>query len=156
MTRRFCAALLVFALGAASGCVPMTFSREPALDFGIYRHAAVHVSLSGSVGFYDPTSAAVYLAAELEEHSGFERVSVGNTEAADVLLSVQVRVSARVDYSGDYPEYSYRSEASFRATDPNGVVVDSGHVSDSSQSPGEAVQDALDEVTLHYLRPYRL
>jgi hypothetical protein len=154
MMRRLCAVLL--GLWALSGCVPITFSREPALDFEVYRHAAVQVSLSGFVDFYNDTSASVYFAAELDELSGFERVSVGNTEAADVLLTVSVTVREWVDYSGDYPEYSYDSDASFRATDPNGVVIDSGHVSDSSESPGEAVEDALDEVTLHYLRPYRL
>jgi len=153
MMRRGCCVLL--ALWALSGCVPVTFSRDPALDFDVYRHAAVQVSLSG-LGVYDDSSATVYFAAQLDEQSGFERVSVGNTEAADVLLTVNLTVREVVDYSGDYPEYSYDSDASFRATDPNGVVVDSGHVSDSSESPGEAVEDALDEVTLHYLRPYRL
>lgn len=154
MKWRIFAALLV--LGAASGCVPITFSREPALDFEVYRHAAVQVSLFGLADFYDDTSAAVYLASELQELSGFERVSVGDTGAADVLVSVSVTVTELVDYSGDYPEYSYESDASFRATDPNGVVIDSGQVSDSSESPGEAVEDVLDEVTLHYLQPYRL
>ncbi|HEY6727631.1 MAG TPA: hypothetical protein VI197_26530 [Polyangiaceae bacterium] len=154
MKRRAYAVL--FVLWAASGCVPITFSREPALDFEIYRHAAVQVSLAGFVDFYDDTSASVYLASELDEQSGFERVSVGSTEAADVLLTVNVTVRQWVDDSGDYPDYSYASDASFRATDRNGVVIDSGHVADSSESPGEAVEDALDEVSLHYLRPYRL
>ncbi|HEU5076315.1 MAG TPA: hypothetical protein VFU02_19110 [Polyangiaceae bacterium] len=156
MMRRVSRVLLACVAVSWSGCVPLTFSREPALDFEVYRHAAVQVSLHGLAGFYDVTSASVYLASGLEEASGFETVSVGDSEAADVLLSVSVNVTEWVDFSGDYPDYEYDSAASFKAIDRNGVVVDSGQVSDSSESPGEAVEDALDEVILHYLRPYRL
>jgi hypothetical protein len=154
--RRLCAMLLAFGALASNGCVPLTFSREASLDFEVYRHAVVQVSLTGLASFYAEQSATAYLASELQEKSGFETVSVGTAEAADVLVSVSVSVTEWVDFSGDTPDYHYESDASFRATDPNGIVIDSGHVSDSSESPGEAVEDALDEVTLHYLRPYRL
>lgn len=141
---------------SSSGCVPLTFSREQPIDFEVYRHVVVQVHLQGLADLYGETSATVYFASELQELSGFETVSVGNTEAADVVLSVSVNVTEWVDYSGDQPDYEYPSDASFQAVDPNGIVIDSGHVSDSSESPGEAVEDALDEVTLHYLKPYRL
>ena len=144
---------LALLAGLPCACVPITFSRDPALDFEVYRHVAVQVFRNG-VG--EDAIATAYLAAELQELSGFERVSTGDTEAADVFLSVSVSVTELVDYSSDPPDYEYQSDASFSAVDPNGAVVDSGHVSDSSESPGEAVEDALDEVTLHYLRPYRL
>lgn len=156
MMRHVSGMLIVCAALSGTGCVPLTFSREPAIDFEAYRHAAVQVSLHGLAGFYDVTSATVYLASGLQEASGFETVSVGQSEAADVLLSVSVNVTEWVDFSGDYPNYEYDSTASFRAIDPNGFVIDTGQVSDSSESPGEAVEDALDEVVLHYLRPYRL
>jgi len=145
---------LALLAGLPCACVPMTFSRDAALDFEVYRHVAVQVSLNG-LG-YDEASATAYLASQLQELSGFERVSTGNAEAADVYLSVSVSVTELVDYSSDPPDYEYQSDASFSAVDENGAVVDSGQVSDASESPGEAVQDALDEVTLHYLRPYRL
>lgn len=154
--RRAWVVLLGAVAVSLTGCMPLTFSRDPAIDFEVYRHAAVQVSLRGLAALYDETRATAYLASELRELSGFETVSVGATEAADVLLFVSVHATEWVDYSGDVPDYEYPSNASFQAVDRNGIVIDSGRVSDTSESLGEAVEDALDEVTLHYLQPYRL
>ena len=116
----------------------------------------MQVSLHGLASSYDDQSATVYLASELQADSGFDTVSIGDAASADLLLSVSVTMTELVDTSGDSPDYEYQADASFRAIDPNGTEIDSGYVSDSNEFPDEALEDALDEVTLHYLRPYRL
>jgi len=156
MKRSWCVVLLVLAVLLPQGCVPLTFSREAPIDFDVYRHVSVQVTLHGLASYYDDQSATVYLAAELQQDSGFDTVSIGDAASADVLLNVSVTVTELLDTSGDSPDYEYPADASFRALDPSGTEIDSGYVSDSSESPGEALEDVLDEVTLHYLRPYRL
>ena len=156
MKRAWCVMLLVLVALLPQGCVPLTFSREAPIDFDVYRHVAVQVSVHGLGSYYDDQSATVYLASELQADSGFDTVSIGDTGSADLILSVSVTLTELVDTSGDNPDYEYQADASFRAVDPSGNEIDSGYVSDSSEHPGEALEDALDEVTLHYLRPYRL
>lgn len=156
MKRRACVVVLSLWALLLQSCVPLTFSREAPIDFDVYRHVAVQVSLHGLASSYDDQSATVYLASELQADSGFDTVSIGDAASADLLLSVSVTMTELVDTSGDSPDYEYQADASFRAIDPNGTEIDSGYVSDSNEFPDEALEDALDEVTLHYLRPYRL
>jgi len=156
MKRGCCVMLLVLVALLFQGCVPLTFSREAPIDFEVYRHVAVQVSVHGLGSSYDGQSATVYLASELQADSGFDMVSIGATADADLILSVSVTLSELVDTSGDYPDYEYQADAAFRAVDPSGNEIDSGYVSDTSEFAGEAIEDTLDEVTLHYLRPYRL
>jgi len=156
MKRRGCAPLLVLLALLPSSCVPLTFSREAPIDFDVYRHVGVQVTVHGLASYYDDQGATVYLASELQKSSGFDTVSTGDTTAADLVLNVSVTLTELVDTSGDSPDYEYQADASFTAVDPSGTEIDIGYVSDSSELPSEALEDALDEVTLHYLRPYRL
>ena len=156
MKRRVCSVLSLAAFVSLWGCVPMTFSREPALDFDTYRHAAVVVSMHGIAASYDDTSATVYLVSELQAGSGFETVSPGVSDAADLTLHVDVTLTQTVSADGDQIEYEFASDTRFTAVDRAGNLVDSGETFDSNEFATEAVQDALDEVALHYLKPYRL
>ena len=150
--------VLLLGLGAllSQGCVPLTFSREAPIDFDVYRHVTVQVSVHGLGSSYDDRSATVYLASELQADSGFETVSIGDTASADLFLNVSVTLAELVDNSGDTPDYEYQADAGFKAFDPSGNEIDSGYVSDTSEFASEAIEDTLDELTLHYLRPYRL
>ena len=129
---------------------------------GLYRQSDGFVYLRNSnnqgiadVRFFFGNPGDVPLAGDFDG-DGFDTVSIGDTASADLVLNVSVTMTELVDASGDSPDYEYQADASFRAVDPNGNEIDSGHVSDSNEFPGEALEDALDEVTLHYLRPYRL
>jgi hypothetical protein len=156
MKQRACAVVSLAVLASLWGCVPMTFSREAALDFDTYRHAAVQVSMHGLAAAYDDASATVYLVSELQAGSGFETVSPGTNDAADLTLQVDVSVTQLVSSDGDQIEYEFASDVRFTAVDRAGNLVDSGETFDSNEFATEAVQDALDEVALHYLNPYRL
>lgn len=156
MKQRACRVLLLAMLVSLGGCVPMTFSRDPAVDFETYRHAAVQVSMHGSAAAYDDASATVYLVSELQAGSGFETVSLGASDAADLVLHVDVTLTQTVSADEDEIEYEYASQTEFTAVDRAGNLIDSGETFDSNEFATEAVQDALDEVALHYLAPYRL
>ena len=139
-----------------SGCVPLTFSHDPAIDFEVYRRVAVEVLVAGASGVAADASATSYLAGELDNGSGFELVTINPSVEVDLTLTVQVRVNEVVTVYDDTVDYEYHAVADFRAVDTEGGVVDSGTVDDTSEFAGEALEDALDEVALHYLRPYRL
>lgn len=136
-------------LGALAGCAPLTFSEPEELDFSAYRSVRVAVIPS----FTDPAYASEYLAHELRRDSGFERVTTEPSERVDLLLSVQVAVISEIDSDG---EIQYRGEGNYVATSSLGAVVTHGSEDDQSASPGEVVEDVLDEVALHFIRPFRL
>jgi hypothetical protein len=131
--------VLPFALAAATGCAPLTFSEPAELDFTTYRSVRVAVNPS----FTDPAYATEYLAEELRDGSGFERVTTAPGEPVDLVLSVQVAVSSDVD--GDC-EIEYEGEGQYVAATPLGVVVAHGSEDDASASATELVEDVLDEV----------
>lgn len=140
---------LALALGSVLGCAPLTFSEPAALDFASYRSVRVEVAPS----FTDPAYATQYLAGELERSSGFEHVTTAPAERVDLVLRVQVAVTSEVDSDG---EINYEGEAEYVATTPRGVLVVQGSEDDTSASPTEVVEDALDEVALRFIRPFRL
>ena len=140
---------LVLALGPVTACAPLTFSEPAILDFASYRSVRVEVLPS----FTDPTYATQYLASELERNSGFERVTTDPAERVDLVLRVQVAVTSEVDGDG---EIQYEGDAEYVATTPRGVLVAEGSEEDTSASPTEVVEDALDEVALRFIHPYRL
>lgn len=156
MTRRALFAMLGCAWLGVSGCVPLTFSHDPAIDFDVYRRVAVQVTVAGTSGGYVDTSATGYLVGELEDGSGFELVTINPNVEVDLRLAVQVRVNEVVTVYDDTVDYEYHAVADYSAVDTIGGLVDSGSVDDTSEFPAEALEDALDEVALHYLRPYRL
>lgn len=69
------------------------------------------------------------------------------------MLAVQVAVSSDGDGDG---EIEYEGEAEYVAATPLGVVVAQGSEDDTSSSATEVVEDTLDEVALHFIRPFRL
>ena len=138
------------------GCVPHTFSHEAAIDFDEYSSVGVEVSLVGAASGYDAPSASSYLAGELSESSGFSSVTTEPSDQVDLILSVQIGLTEFIDYTDSGPEYSYPADAHFRTVDLAGHLIDDGTVSALSDYPSEAVEDALDEVALHYIEPYRL
>jgi hypothetical protein len=140
---------LLLGLGAVAGCAPLTFSEPARLDFSVYRSVRVAVVPS----FTDSAYATDYLAHELRQDSGFERVTTDAAQRVDLALSVQVDVTSDVDVDG---EIQYRGQAEYIATSALGAVVSRGREEDHSASADEVVEDVLDEVALQFLRPFRL
>ena len=134
---------------AASGCAPLTFSEEGAIDFERYSRVAVAVESNATTDAW----ATQYLVDELREFSGFAEVAGGPSPSADLFLDVTVFVGTGVDDEGDP---TFPAVATFEARDVQGRLVDSGSESDDSASPVEAAQDVLDEVALRFIAPYRL
>ena len=135
----------LMAVVLACGCAPLTFSEPGAVDFERYPSVQVVVD-APFLG--DPSA---YLAGALRASSGFYHVTSG-VEPTDLILTVQVSVTE--DLLSDDLEYD--AHASYRATTPRGSVVDEGTEDDTSSTPSEAAEDVLDEVSLRYIRPYRL
>ena len=136
---------------ATAGCAPLTFSEPGALDFARYERALI-------VG-----DGADYLAEELREFSGFELVTTEPAREVDLVITVGVVVSEETscDCSCDCEgscdcDQSFHAVATYAATTPAGELVESGSEEDTSSTWPEAQSDALDEVALHYIRPYRL
>jgi hypothetical protein len=137
----------LMAAALACGCAPLTFSEPGAVDFERYQSVQVVVD-APFLG--DPSA---YLAGALRESSGFYHVTSG-AEPADLILTVQVSVTERIP--SDDNDLEYDAHATYRATTPAGSVVDEGTEDDTSSTPSEAAEDVLDEVSLRYIRPYRL
>src|SRR5690606_20205508 len=138
------------------GCVPLTFSHDPSIDFEAYPSVAVQVTLGGAATYYGQQNATNYLVRELRNVSGFQTVVPQVSDEVTLILDVHLVTVEVVRYYDDFPELEYRSEAAFTASDSFGHGIDSGRASGDSRFPFEAVEDGLDQVALHYLRPYRL
>jgi hypothetical protein len=143
MVRMLAAACV--ALTCATSCAPLTFSKEEAIDYSDYPTVRVEVW----IGSYENQDAAQYLVEELQESSGFDEIVFGPRMASDAVLIVDVWVT-QVD------EDKFESSASYELIDSQRRLVDRGEVDDESVSAREAVEDVLDEVALHYHRPYRI
>jgi hypothetical protein len=135
----------------ALGCTPLTFSKEGEIDFDAY--STVYVSVDAPV----LVDGSEYLARELRESSGFERVTTDPGETVRLVLEVDVAVTQRSIANDDgTTDVKYDGDAHFRATTPDGTVVLEGDETDTSESEGEAAEDVLDEVALRFLAPYRI
>lgn len=134
---------------AAAGCLPLTFSHEGAIDFTRYRTVYV-APVGGDAAGY----ARAYLVSELRAHSGFARV-LTEPVAADVTLVVTLALDEEVTYDEDGTETSYEGDATYVAHTHEGILEE-GVVSGDGDTFSAAVEDTLDEIVLHYLRPYRL
>jgi len=144
---------LLLALGmSACACAPITYSDAGAVDFATLRSVRVRVTSP-----IDSVAATLYLASELRELSGFSRVTVESTVAVDAVLEVYVSTlpEAQTRDDGSIDSY-YSSQATYRLSTPRDPAVDWGHTSDQSEYEWEALEDALDQVAVHYIRPYRL
>ena len=145
-------------LALVSGCVPMTFSRDAAIDFARYEKAGVDVRLGDLSSFFGPERASAYLASELARDSGFEEVTIDlGEEGIDLFLTVNVSlIEHLVEDEYGFLDFEYEAIARFVSQDPAGAVIDSGTRAEVNQFPDEAIEGALDEVALRYFRPYRL
>ena len=144
------------ALLTHSACVPLTFSHDAAIDFEKYKRARVVVSLSDEAVYYGAANATAYLIGELKAGSGFEVVVSDPSASVDLTLNVRLSMVEQVRTTDDGLDFDYESQALYSALDSSGDTIDSGRTADSSGFPSEAIEDALDEVALRYLRPYRL
>jgi hypothetical protein len=143
---------LLLPLLTLANCAPLTFSNEPAIDFGVYRSVRVEVTAPDDYAGYAET----YLVDQLGQSSGFTRVTLDPTALTDLVLRVDVAVSEDVDIDseGDL-DIEYKGSALYHATAPDGSLVDSGEKEDTSEFELEVVEDLLDEVEYHYIAPYR-
>jgi hypothetical protein len=143
--------LLAAGMGACA-CAPLTYSDAGAVDFEKYR--SVRVSVTSSL---DSLRATDYFAHELRAESGFSQVTVDPSEEVDAVLDVSVSATLETNENDDSDtDDDYSSEANYRLASPADANVDSGTTTDQSASEEEAIEDALDQVVLHYIRPYRL
>jgi hypothetical protein len=137
--------VLALALGG-SGCAPLTFSGSGDIDFEIYRSVYVDVRS----GIHEPR-ATDYLANELAHGSGFETVTIDPSAATSVELLVDLSLSTSTENDGSL---RYDAHASFQLVS-GGAIVDQGSENNGGDFPDEAIDDVLDDVSLHYIAPYR-
>lgn len=142
---------LITALGVL-GCTPITLDNDPPIDFDVYR--SVYVPPLQGEGF---AAERAFFVNRLREDSGFRRVTTNPADEVDAVLIVAVRL-VDIDIDFDDDDREYETEAQFRLEDAvTGKVIDRGTVEDdSSASYEDALEEALDDVVLHYLKPYRL
>lgn len=151
------------------GCTPLTFSNSSTIDFEEYSSVYVTVSAPDVGDEY----AREYLVSHLRESSGFSLVTTDPEVEVDLMLHIDVRVTpppdapdvvinitsgdeTSVDVSGEGETADYDGTAAYVATSADGDVIDLGVQEDTSYSTLEAVHDVLDQVDLHYMKPYRL
>ena len=133
--------IIALACLAGSSCVPLTISREPAIDFDTYRTVGVNVD---AVGY------SSYLADELNEKSGFARATTNSSDGVDAILTVRVVV----EFNNDSDDFT--ATGSFELTTPSGGRIDGGVEDSTSSLDFEAIEDVLDEISNHYLAPYNI
>jgi hypothetical protein len=148
--------LSLLPLLALAHCAPLTFSNEPAIDYGSYRSVAVDVIATNGHSEY----ASQYLVDQLARTSGFALVTPDSRVRTDLRLEVDLAVSQNIevdiDAEGDVEiATEYQGSAVFYAIASDGTLVDSGSREDTSEYELEAVEDLLDEIEYHYMAPYR-
>lgn len=151
---------LAAAAALLAGCLPLTFSHEAVIDFATYRSVGVEVEYETGceIAAGMTRDRSVYLRGELTRESGFQQVFL--LSEAPSALDVELRVSLcgrrEVDFEAQTDKWQI--DASFAAYDLHGgrSLLDQGEASATAEDPGEAIEDALDEVALRYLPSYRL
>lgn len=138
-------ALLALAL-VGSACAPLTFSGSSDVDFETYRSVYVEVRS----GTHEPR-ATEYLARELARSSGFKVVTTDASVATDVKLVVDLSLTTSTESDGSI---DYDAHASFQLAS-RAAVLEQGTESNSGDYPDEAIDDVLDDVSLHYIARYR-
>lgn len=137
--------VLLLAWGG-SACAPLTFSGAGDVDFEAYRSVYVDVRS----GIHEPR-ATDYLASELAHSSGFEVVTTDPGAATSAKLLVDLTLTTSTEDDGSV---GYDAHASFQLAS-GAATIDQGSENNSGSSPDEAVDDVLDDVSLHYIAPYR-
>ena len=148
--------LAAFVTISLSACQPVTLSHEGRIDFFQYRSVYVQpIALSGDAVFPDLDSATqLYLINELRTISGFRDVTGVDTLTSDSILIVDMQVDAMDDFSRQ--DIEYRAIASFQLIRHSGGLIAHGEFSSTNIDILEAQEDALDEIALYFLKPYRL
>jgi hypothetical protein len=132
-----------------SACAPLTFSEKGNIDFDRYRTVSVQVTESGTTG---PSAAySDYFATELRASSGFKLVTTTHAASDDLWIDVEVNSTPS---PGD--DTRYDATAHYSATTPAGGGVTAGDKSDSGSTSEEATNDALQEVAVMFIAPFRL
>ena len=150
------AAVLTVLSMLASACQPVTLSHESRIDFAQYRSVYVEpIALSGDAVFPDLDSGTqLYLVNELRGISGFRTVNSVDTLTSDSVLVVNMDVSSTGDFVRDTTEY--RAVVEFQLIRTGGGLITSGEFSSTNSDIVEAQEDALDEIALYFLKPYRI
>ena len=139
-------------LVALVGCAPLTLSHEGVIDFEAYPTVYVEpIAVDGrDLRLVDGTSMRDYLIESLNAESGFKRVV---SDPLDARVTLAVSLSAAESWRDEAPEWEVRANFALRS---EGGVVARGEVNDDARDLDEALTDTLDEVSLYFLRPYRL
>jgi len=144
------------------GCAPLTLSNDASIDFTAY--PSVSLELGGPDG---SERQRAYLESELREHSGFRHVVPAGAAENEASARLSVELTLDSSYDGlvivllsteeEQEGISYSAAVSYRLFARDGHVIDSGAESvNDEDSYFNAAESALDQVVLHYLRPYRL
>ena len=151
-----------------SGCLPLTFTNDGAIDFNA--HQSIHViltDLNSGVSFSGNQRSALLqnFIAELREHSGFTTVSDTSFGVdAELLLDFSTieeeTCTTEVDENDNSTtecEYEYIAHMEFLLQGLNGTYIDKGSLKgESSEDAIDAVRKGLDEVVVYFLAPYRI
>jgi len=148
--------ILMLLVAGLTGCLPLTFSHEGAIDFS--RHRVVYVQPVATVGdLLDTgysTGLQAYLADELLDNSGFRAVTLDPRDTYDSVLVVELRIERDYDYDNDDEEWDVQANWVLRTSD--GAVIDVGSVSEDGSTDSGAAEEAMDAIANRYLAPYRL
>ncbi len=149
----------VAASAAATSCAPLTFSDDGILDYEEYSSVRIQVEIQDAWNIHqdehDYIVYTAYLIGEMRRVSGFETVIAQGNGPTDVFLSVNVTVTAEASADDD-GDNDYTAEATFVAYGATGEEIDRDEVNDTSDTYNEAIEDVLDEIAAHYIRPYRI
>ena len=157
-----CTIVFLVSLGCAA-CVPLTLSNEGAINFSTC--ASVYIApLEGADWSFPMVGDGYldgYLGQEMTDHSGFETVTSNPGDTVDLYLYVSIVVTEDLETTTDSDgstdtKYKYQAIARFEARDAAYTLVDQGSVDYKDEDRDDAIEDALDEVVLHYLPPYRI
>ena len=144
--------VLVFSLG----CNPMTLSHEGRIDFTQYTYVYVEpVQELGNATFGGlNTGSQNYLIRELNTISGFRGAFNDPSKNATAILAVSTRVESTLDY--DSGDVRYDVDANWVLRTSAGQEIARGATSSSDEDMRYAIESALYEVALYFIRPYRI
>jgi hypothetical protein len=137
---------------SAWGCLPLTFSNPGVIDFDRYTSVLIMPPTGDA-----PDWTQDYLIDEMRSASGFKTVTGDNGAAVDALLTVALTVVLADNHPNtNESDPHYECTAQFDLHEPGGSGIQHDSEDDTSDFENEAIEDTLDEVADHFLRPYRL
>lgn len=154
MINRISILVIVGLLGVA--CTPVTLSHAGRVDFERYRSVFVEpVILSGDAVFPDEDRGTqMYLVEELRGLSGFASVVGTSSPTPSTILSVDMTVNS--DEDRETGRIRYTASTAFTLRSISGEILVSDTTSSSDTDILEAQEDALDDIALFFLKPYRI